>query len=143
MAYSRKCIYDQELLSMEIEDLFDDSEDEGSFDDNVTSNKASNEAKQEYCKHCQQLVSKSTYYRHKILHGGDSSDSSTEIDEIFDLNHDTIYDDSDGEGHSGGDNVEVGSALSLGINESSTESPKILMEGNNVESVQAPESVRK
>ena len=138
MAYSSKCIYNQELLSMEIEDLFYDSEDEGSFDDNVTSNKASNKAKQEYCKHCQQLVSKSTYYRHKILHGGDSSDSSTEIDEIIDLNH-----DSDGEGHSGGDNVEVGSALSLDISESSAESPKILVEGNNVESAQAPESVRK
>ena len=82
--------------------------------------------------------SKSTYYRHKILYGGDSSDSSTEIDEIFDLNY-----DSDGEGHSGGGNVEVGSALSLGISESSTELPKILVEGNNVESAQAPESVRK
>ena len=57
IAYSSKCIYDRELLSMEIEHLFDDSEDEGSFDNNVTSNKASNEAKQEYCKHYQQLVS--------------------------------------------------------------------------------------
>ena len=61
------------------------------------------------------------------MHGGDSRDSSTNIDKIFDLNH-----DSDGEGHSGGDNVEVGSALSLGISESSTQSPKILVEGNNV-----------
>ena len=53
-------------------------------------------------------MSKKTYYIHKILYcGGDWSDSSPEIDEIFGVNH-----DSDGEGLSGGDTVEVGS-LSL------------------------------
>lgn len=81
-------------------------------------------------------MSKSTYYRHKILFGGDWSDSSTEIDEIFDVNH-----DSDGKDHSGDDNVEVGS-LSLDVSESPTELPTILEEGN-AESTQAPESVRK
>lgn len=53
MAYSSDCNVDDELLSMEVEDLFDDSEDESSYDDNITSNKASKEDKQKYCKHCQ------------------------------------------------------------------------------------------
>ena len=67
---------------------------------------------------------------HKTLYcGGDWSDSSPEIDEIFGVNH-----DSDGEGHSGGDTVEGGS-LSL---DHISESP---IEGN-VESTQAPKSVR-
>lgn len=137
VTYSSKCVYDEELLSMEVEDLFDVSEHECSFDNSITSNKASNKAKQEHCIHGQYLVSKSTFYRHKILHGGDSSDLSTKTDEIFDVNC-----DSDGEGHTEGDNVEIRSVLSLGISELPTELPKIL-EGNNAESAQALESIRK
>ena len=117
MAYSSKCVYDEELLSMEVEDPFDVSEHECSFDDSITSNKASNKAKQDHCIHGQYLVSKSVFYRHKILHGGDLSDSSTKTDEIFDVNR-----DSDGEGHTGSDNVEVESVLSFGISESPIES---------------------
>lgn len=134
MAYCNEPVDEDELLSMEVEDLFDDSEAENSYDVNIASNKASNEDKQKYCKHCQQLVSKSTYYRHKTLYCGDDwSDSSTEIDGIFDVNH-----DSDSEApHSGGDSVEVGS-LSLDY---ISESPTVRAEGN-VESTQALESVR-
>ena len=73
------------------------------------------------------------YYIHKILYcGGDWSDSSPEIDEIFGVNH-----DSDGEGHSGGDTIEVGS-LSL---DHISELPVIPVEGN-VESTQASKSIR-
>ena len=43
----------------------------------------------------------------------DWSDSSPEINEIFDVNH-----DSDNEGHSGGDTIEVGSLLLDHISES-------------------------
>ena len=93
-------------------------------------NKASNKVKQKYCKQCRQLVFKQTYYIHKILYcGGDWSDLSPEIDEIFGVNH-----DNDGKGHSGGDTIEVG-LLSL---DHISELP---IEGN-VESTQAPKSVR-
>ena len=130
MAYSNEFVDEDKSLSMEVEDLFEDSESENSFDVSVVSNEASNEDKQKCCKHCQQLVSMSTYYRHKILYcGGDWSDSSTEIEKIFGVNH-----DSDGEGHRG-DNFEVESLDHI------SESPTIQVEGN-VESTQAPERVR-
>ena len=70
------------------------------------------------------------YHIHKILYfGRDWSDSSPEIDEIFGVNH-----ASDGDGHSGDDNDEVGSLLLDHISESPIE--------GNVESTQAPKSVR-
>ena len=72
------------------------------------------------------------YHIHEILYfGGDWSDLSLEIDEIFGVNHG----DSDGDGHSGGDTVEVGSLL---LSDHISELP---IEGN-VESTQAPKSVR-
>ena len=70
------------------------------------------------------------YHIHKILYfGGDWSGSSPEIDEIFGVNH-----DNDGDGHSGGDTVEVGSLLLDHIDESPIE--------GNMESTQDSKSVR-
>ena len=130
MAHSNEleCADADELFSMEVEDLFDDN------NVNVACNKT-----KIYCEHCQHLVSKSTYYRHKILYyGDDSSDSSTdhEINEIFYVNN-----DNDSEGLSRGNSFELGS-LSFDVTSDVTESPRVQVEGNAA-STQAPESVRK